>query len=71
MKLPDKFENIKKMRNNIIKREGNYFKTENNQIKSKEKNKLKNNLLKLDLISNNFEYNLSFFPNIFPFHFYD
>ena len=31
LKLPDKFENIKKMRNNIIKREGNYFKTENNQ----------------------------------------
>ena len=31
LKLPDKFENIKKIRNNIIKRESNYFKTENNQ----------------------------------------
>ena len=31
LKLPDKFDNLKKMRNRMIKRESNYFRTENNQ----------------------------------------
>lgn len=52
LKLPEKLENIKKVRNHMIKRGNNYFKTENNQriifnnigINYKMKNNKNNNL---------------------------